>query len=114
MPRYKKIRAQDRKLLTFLPWNDVGYVNLEDGLTPILIGQTKAVLGTRMNNDFCFQCPLASYSHVLRKTHPHTYEKLCTIPFVKSGKVPLLQLMKNSGCGAKSTDYKEARKLLGL
>lgn len=114
MPRYKAIRAEDRKLFEFLPWNEVGYIWTEDGHIPLLIGETKAVLGTRMNDKFCYECPLASYSHVLRKIGPHYYEKLCTIPFIKSGKVPLLQLIKGGGCGAKGTDYKEARTLLGL
>lgn len=41
------------------------------------------------------------------------FRKLCTIPFLRDGKLSLSSLMQYRGCGAKDNDYAQAKKMLG-
>jgi hypothetical protein len=100
--------------LSLLAGFEVAYYVAPGGWVPLYVGDTTTVLANSMPEAVCTGCPLAAYSHVLRAALrcPHVYEKLCTIPFVRGGKISLEALMQYQGCGAKDSDYARARKLV--
>jgi len=104
----------DLRLLELVP-GQVGYYVTPGGWVPVPIGTTKALGDQDVPDPACCKCPLAAYSHILRELPGHSgaFEKLCTIPFLRDRKLTLESLMQYQGCGAKNSDYVQAKKLLG-
>lgn len=103
----------DLRLLELVP-GQVAYYVTPGGGVPVHIGGAKNILVETMPETACQGCPLAAYSHILRAIpgRPYDFEKLCTIPFLRAGKLTLESLMQYRGCGAKDDDYAKAKRLL--
>lgn len=93
---------------------DVAYYVTPGGWVPVHIGGTKTILVETMPDTACQGCPLAAYSHILRAIPARhgAYEKLCTVPFLRAGKLALDSLMQYRGCGATDSDYARAKRLM--
>ena len=104
----------DLRLLELVP-GLVGYYVTPVGWVPVPIGTSWPLRGQDVPDAACRKCPLAAYSHILREFPGRrgTFEKLCTIPFLRDRKLTLDSLMQYQGCGAKGSDYAQAKKLLG-
>jgi len=81
------------------------------GHIPLVVGSTKTILNTDMPDKLCADCPCAAHGHVLRRIGPHTYEKLCPIPFLRDGKIDAKEFFSNGGCGVLPNDYHRAKKM---
>ena len=109
----RRCRHQDLRLLDLVP-GQVAYYVTPGGWVPVHIGGTITILVETIPDTACQGCPLAAYSHILRAIPGQrgAYEKLCTVPFLRTGKLALESLMQYRGCGAKDDDYVRAKQLI--
>ncbi|EGJ50281.1 hypothetical protein [Desulfocurvibacter africanus] len=91
------------------------------GWRPIWVPRANLMIKSDdMPESACQGCPLAAYWHpmvpyaFMSNGRAYSFEKLCTIPLIKAGLILLREHMRSGGCGAKSDDYVQAVKLLGV